>query len=576
VKPATRGHFWHFAAIVCLLAAAAPAAAQETLFAGNEHAVWLVRRAADGNGVDVLARPAGEKWKLMEAGFQGRPTGAATLGGSLRALFGSGAHVAFHLNGQRSPEDDANWPDGAQPVAMCEATDFAAPNTPSILAVVAGRAAAQSPRPRTGPAAPTAPTRPAIAPAGAAPARRDKRLLTTAVFQFAEGEWSQLPPPGMLIERGRRVFAAAVDSEFYLLLPDHETGWNKLIVLGNGKWRDVDLDDKAARSHVLAMLPLDDRLAILLSKPKAGASRTSAIIAIRDANEDTFSYQPITQNGVVFEWPHSSLPRAARFAGHLALLWRDAGKTRLATCDRTGQIISVDDVVVDEPPEGNGLKALEIFLWIVLLGTFLPMILLRPKSPPRPFSLPPTHRPASPGKRLLAALIDLFICSTAGGAMFMPRDISPEQAKEILRKISEYPELAPDSFAYAALASLAIFVVYGFVMELRYGATLGKLLLKMRVVGEGGQKADLREVSLRNLWKIIEIFLPPRLPLLPLVILFNRNRQRVGDWLARTAVVDARLIAPPPQMPDESAEPDEPDQPSHPDDTGGDSSDNAA
>ena len=173
--------------------------------------------------------------------------------------------------------------------------------------------------------------------------------------------------------------------------------------------------------------------------------------------------------------------------------------------------------------------------------------------------------------------------------MFMPRDISPEQAKEILRKISESPELVPDSFAYAALASLAIFVVYGFVMELRYGATLGKLLLKMRVVGEGGQKADLREVSLRNLWKIIEMFLPPRLPLLPLVILFNRNRQRVGDWLARTAVVDARLIPSPLPIPDQPAGPDEPDgpdRPDHPDDTGdagndcddpdSDSSDNTA
>ena len=250
MKPATRRHFWRLAAIVCLLAATAPAAAQEDLFAGNAHAVWLVRRAADGKGVDVLARPAGEKWKLIEIGFQGKPTGIVTLGRSMRALFGSGDHVAFHLNGQpptneRSAED-ANWPGGVLPLVMCEATGFAAPNTPSILAVVAGRGVGQAPRPRTAPAAATAPTWPAIAPANAAAARRNKRLLTAAVFQFAEGEWSQLPPPGVLIERGRRVFAAAVDSEFYVLLPDHETGWNKLIVLADGKWRDVALDDKAA------------------------------------------------------------------------------------------------------------------------------------------------------------------------------------------------------------------------------------------------------------------------------------------------------------------------------------------
>ena len=579
MKQATRRHSWRLAAIVCLLAAATPAAAKEAMFAGNAHAVWLVRRAADGKGVDVLARPTGGKWKLIAGQYSGSAIGAATLGATLRVLFTPNAHMAFPLDGDKpTTQTSPDLPSGAALLALCEATGFAAPNTPSILAVVAGRGVGQAPlpRPRTLPTTATAPTQPAIAEADAPATRRNKRLLAAAVFQFAEGEWSQLPQPGVTIERGRPVFAAAVDDEFYVLLPDHNTGWNRLIVLANGKWRDVALDDKAARSQVLAMLQLDDRLAILLSQPKTGASRTSAIIAIHDANEDTFSYQPITQNGAVFEWPHSSLPRAARFAGHLALLWRDRDKTRMATCDRTGQIISVDDVLVDEPPDGNGLKALEIFLWIVLLATFLPMILLRPKSPPKPFVLPPTLRPASPGKRLLAALIDLFICSTAGGAMFMPRDMSPEQTKEIVRKMFESPELVPNSFAYAALASLAIFVVYGFVMELRYGATLGKLLLKMRVVGEGGQKADLREVSLRNLWKIIEIFLPPRLPLLPLVILFNRNRQRVGDWLARTAVVDARLITPPPQMPDESAEPDEPDQPGHPDDIGDDSPDNTA
>lgn len=541
------------AAVLCLLASPALAAsAEDVFFAGNEHAVWLARRASDGKGLDVLARPAGQKWKWIERGYQGRPTAVVAVGTHLHVLFQPGAHTSFHLGGQDpSPNrtcEDPNWPPGAAPLAVCEGKNFGGGDSSSILAIVpraAGAAARARPATQPATAATTAPV-----PKAPAAGRRKQKLLTPAVFRFAEGEWAYLSsPPGVRVQAGARVFAAAVNGALYVLFPHPDSGWNKLIVLSGGKWQDVDLDAKVARSQVLGMLPLDGRLAVVLTRPLAGRPEASAVIAIYDADEGEFALQSVTKDQQPLTWTHSALPRAARFAGHLALLWLDKGKTRFATCDRTGKILSVEEVAVKAPPEGTGVKALEVFLWIVLGATFLPMILLRPKDPPKPFSLPPTMRPASPGKRLLAAVIDLFLSSTVGGAIFMPRDMSRGRMVGLLRDVFKGSQDLPDNLAYAALASLAIFLAYGLVMELRYGATLGKMLLKMRVVGEGGRRAGLREVSLRNLWKIIEMFLPPRLPLLPLVVLFNRNRQRVGDWLARTTVVDARPAPPPPETP---------------------------
>ncbi|WP_282119250.1 RDD family protein [Ruegeria atlantica] len=111
-----------------------------------------------------------------------------------------------------------------------------------------------------------------------------------------------------------------------------------------------------------------------------------------------------------------------------------------------------------------------------------------------------------------------------------------------------------------AIGSLLFFVIrvpYYVIAELAWnGQTLGKRLMKIKVVSHDGRSLSTHALVLRNLMKEAEIFLPATL-LLTLdtsspvasglalawilgglfVPLFNRHRQRLGDLMAGTHVI---------------------------------------
>ena len=93
------------------------------------------------------------------------------------------------------------------------------------------------------------------------------------------------------------------------------------------------------------------------------------------------------------------------------------------------------------------------------------------------------------------------------------------------------------------MAFLGAYPVYCLLMESRYGATLGKMAMRLRVVGDGGRRPLLREIALRNISKIPELMAM----LLVIPILFpvlTRYRQRLGDKIAWTTVIDAESSVP--------------------------------
>jgi uncharacterized RDD family membrane protein YckC len=97
----------------------------------------------------------------------------------------------------------------------------------------------------------------------------------------------------------------------------------------------------------------------------------------------------------------------------------------------------------------------------------------------------------------------------------------------------------------AQVAYLAAFVGYMIGGEARFGQTIGKRVLKLRVVpkrrGEG--PIGLQAALIRNLCRIYDILIP----LWPLALLdlgmsvLTPSRQRSGDWFAGTVVLDERV-----------------------------------
>jgi uncharacterized RDD family membrane protein YckC len=97
-----------------------------------------------------------------------------------------------------------------------------------------------------------------------------------------------------------------------------------------------------------------------------------------------------------------------------------------------------------------------------------------------------------------------------------------------------------------------ISVVYGIVLEWRWrGQTVGKRLLRLRVIDAGGLRLTFPQIALRNLLRAIDA-----LPVFYLAgaaaAFLSRNGQRLGDLAANTVVVieparaepDLELIAP--------------------------------
>lgn len=99
-----------------------------------------------------------------------------------------------------------------------------------------------------------------------------------------------------------------------------------------------------------------------------------------------------------------------------------------------------------------------------------------------------------------------------------------------------------------ALALLAFFVLsigYGIVMEWWWrGQTIGKRVLRLRVVDAGGLRLQFHQVVIRNLLRFVD-----SLPLLYFVggiaCLVSRRAQRLGDLAANTVVIRIpRIIEP--------------------------------
>jgi uncharacterized RDD family membrane protein YckC len=85
-----------------------------------------------------------------------------------------------------------------------------------------------------------------------------------------------------------------------------------------------------------------------------------------------------------------------------------------------------------------------------------------------------------------------------------------------------------------------IFAAYGMGFEAALQATPGKRIVRCYVVREGGGRSTFGPIAVRNLLRIAEFAFPPVL----LLVLLTRNRQRFGDILARTLVVEDVRRAP--------------------------------
>ncbi len=144
------------------------------------------------------------------------------------------------------------------------------------------------------------------------------------------------------------------------------------------------------------------------------------------------------------------------------------------------------------------------------------------------FSLPL----AGPVSRLMALAVDLMVVGAIGKGIQM----------------LTAPFLALSVDAGSAIQILLFFVVnflYGILCEwLLHGQTLGKRILKLRVVDAAGLRLEPSQIVLRNLLRLVD-GLPAFYLLGGFTCLLNKRMQRLGDIAAGTVVVRVPEVAQP-------------------------------
>ncbi|MDB4618142.1 RDD family protein [Akkermansiaceae bacterium] len=147
-------------------------------------------------------------------------------------------------------------------------------------------------------------------------------------------------------------------------------------------------------------------------------------------------------------------------------------------------------------------------------------------------------RTAGPFLRLMAFLLDMLI--------------------KFGISIVFYLVLILSSPALGDNVTMGIMTLFSFFLQWFYdvffevgakGATWGKRVAGIRVVTEGGATVSIGQSMVRNIIRIVELYLP----LLPLVAFFNPRFQRLGDLAGGTLVVYAKenvdlVYAGPPSM----------------------------
>jgi uncharacterized RDD family membrane protein YckC len=131
---------------------------------------------------------------------------------------------------------------------------------------------------------------------------------------------------------------------------------------------------------------------------------------------------------------------------------------------------------------------------------------------------------AGPVTRLLAWLVD-FICIVAL-LMLIQRVVL------VLALIS-----ADFAGAFSTIGYFAVSIGYGILTEWYWrGQTVGKKVLRLRVMDEQGLRLRFSQIAIRNLLRFVDM-LPSFYVVGGLACFFSRRAQRLGDFAANTIVV---------------------------------------
>lgn len=490
---------------------------------------------------------------------QGRVVVGTASAGGVHLFFQSGTHVQWTKAG-RSIQPCWGAGNGVPPLVVCAGA------APTLLYAVA-------PSP--------------LATSTSQPTSKSGLRLLTGKSEEKLGLWvlggNKWLSAGELPVSGSTRELKMVSSSRYLYLLEHtKHGWNM--------WRSVSLppttspataktspriaaveweafpvpsalNESQVGPDAVELLMLQDRMVLLIWRLLPGDPHRLNLEFIRqDGNRWMDAPQSLARdtNGRPLTFPVGKT-EVASATGKVAVIWPVSPTTQQEDASRAAPRPSMFQLFLpDGQPAGPAVRLLDDVQdiapaahreeWLALLSSIVVTLVLvglftwrrdeifNPLTPPTGFQL------ATRSRRLAGLLIDLVPAVIL--ALFL---VGQPTAEMIFRMFFIERQTWDSGLIVLSLAqkeALAQFewlvcLVYSalcLVMETVLGTTLGKWFLKMRVCGQDFSPPDRKQLLLRNLLRFLEVN-PLTFYLLLVILLLSRNRQRVGDLLARTLVV---------------------------------------
>lgn len=149
-------------------------------------------------------------------------------------------------------------------------------------------------------------------------------------------------------------------------------------------------------------------------------------------------------------------------------------------------------------------------------------------------SAAPTTGPKLDNRRVLAAIVDLAIVVAGSLVILLAADALSSDTGDVRGALS------------AVILGWALY--YYFALESGDGQTVGKKLMKLRVVRADGRPAGMSEIAVRTVLRVVDGI---GLYIVGLIVMLatGQRRQRLGDMAAGTMIVDASAPATRPPAP---------------------------
>jgi len=487
---------------------------------------WFARRTADGR--DTLFRPV----PISEMG--GNIAFASVCADSLHLIFVDGTHRSLSVSDMDSGASAAvavelPLPDSAIPMALT--ADGA---TGALWAVVGGQTACRVVPPASGPEEPT--SAPAGAIVSAPPAY--------ALLRYQGGQWA-LDRDVTDAATGASDFWLAVNAAVCHLFFAVRGGADDVhyCELSNDGWSPpVDVPGLKAR-YVAAVAVIDAAPLVVADDGRGG-------VEVFQGDGREWLRHPLRLPPDFPARAVGELPVAGVLKDRIALGAATAsGDLRVGLWPATGGD-PVEPPVVVETRSPVPRRTLDSRFRMAIPFVFLSAVLMAVLSRRRavlgePAQLAAHQALAGYARRAAAFALDLVIM-LPGGYWFLLRGrvvLPPAEAGDAVPVNSAVMAFSFELF-WLWLVGAAAFVVYCTVFEAALAATPGKLVMQCRVTDERGRRCSFVRVLVRNLARLIEMY--PLFELLPsaVLMLLTRKRQRLGDLMAGTIVVERIRGAP--------------------------------